>query len=228
MSLSTKLNYFTKNKPTGEDWYCFQVPEELHFWFLNYQWANDGIEKYGVRPMRLKVHGVSEYSSEAHSFPRKRPLKLKCGPAVFGKKTVSGSTTHNYEFRVDSTKEINDALLELGQGPGYQIERFDILEMDVFNPDTGHILKATRHNPDGTGSSFYIVAFTIDGDEKLYPNIAIGNMMDWVGKFKENLAHCSNVSGMQKACAIEHKVPRRQIKTRKPAAPANKGRRNEC
>ena len=210
MSLNAKLNDLRSKIPAGQYWYCFQVPEELHVWTFNHQWRDDALESYGVQPLRFKVHGTAEAKTERHPWTKRSPLKLKCGISIVGQKTVSLSTTHTCEGRVDSTKELNEALAELADGPGFHINSFDIKELDVITKNNV-ILTCCVHNPDGSGASLYTVEIMKNGTRKPYLQIPVGTMMEDIGKFQQKAAHCTNEQRLVHGCAILNRVKKNQV-----------------
>lgn len=212
--LRAKIDDLLKELGDGGEWYCYQVPEEYHVWTLKYTWRS--MEKYGVLPVRIKVHGVVENSEkDIISYTKKSPKILNNGLPVKGKCTASQNQTVNYEFRPDTTNEINESLTELANMENFNVPLFSITEIDVIHNKSGALLKCERYNPDGNGASLYIIGFHIDGEIKLFPHVPLGNMRIFIGDFKQNIAHCQNAQGLVHACLIKNKVKiRKQVKRR--------------
>jgi len=216
MALRAKLEDVIHKKPEGDDWYCFQVPEEYHVWTSRHKWSS--MEQYGVAPIRLKVSGAADGNETiATAFTKKNPKTLVCGVEVAGRKTTNQSQSFSWDLRVDSVREINDALSELAEGDDYQVNAFNIRELDVFNKKTGVILKCERHNPDGNQTSLYIVGFHDGGELRLYPEVALATMQQYVADFKSLFAQCSNIQAIQHGCVVKNKIKKKQIKLRKQA-----------
>jgi len=213
MSLNTKLEHLINEKKEGEEWYCFQVPEEFHIWTDKNKWKN--IEEYNVKPICITIQGqASTNTSIPARFTKKRPKILTCGCEIIGQHTLSQRQSFNGRIRIDSTIEINNALSELANE--YRIESFDIKRMDIVG-EKNSILTCVRHNPDGQGSSLYITAFLIDGKSVLYPNISLSIMMSHVGDFKNKIAQCYLKQVLDHGCMIKDskKHKRTQVKLKK-------------
>lgn len=211
MSLQAKIRDLKVAKGDNEKWYCYQVPEEFHFWMPEHPWKE--IEKYNVRPIKIKVSGRASTNNVVPTkFTEKRPLLLKCGVSATGQHTIAQSQSVHFEIRVDGTREINTVLDELSKK--YKITQFTVEQLQVSNP-YNILLHAERHNPDTNGTSLYIVKFFIDGNEKYYLNVSLGKMTEYVGEFKNCIAQCANTYDLVPVCAIQHKVKGNQAKLRK-------------
>jgi len=210
--LRAKIKDLLDELPTNEDYYCYQVPEEYHVWTLRHKWQ-DMEERYGVRPLYIKVHGVrSDSKNEIIKYSEANPLIVH-GVPIKGQESSNQNVTYNWAFRIDSVSEINEVLSELATNNA--VELLSVKELDVYSPKSGITLKAEVSNPDHSGSSLYIVAFVIGTQTKLYPKVNVGTMAEYVGKFQGNIAQCCVTDGRINACVIKTGLKRRNIIRRK-------------
>ena len=209
MALKLKIDKLVEKLGTGKDYYCFEVPQEYHVWTLKNQWKSFKKE-YDVALMGLKVR-ASEPSGEITTVPhpKKNPRRLDCGVEVVGVEKVSGRRIYIWTFRVDGTGEANQVLAELCEKD--EIDSFDIKELEVYNPKSGAILHCERHNPDSNMESLYIVGFSVENQQRLYPEVLMTTQEGYVGTFQDNRAHCCQTKGTVKACALEQKVKKTQV-----------------
>ena len=209
MALKLKIDKLVEKLGAGKDYYCFEVPQEYHVWTLKNQWKSFK-KKYDVALMGLKVR-ASEPSGKTETLrhPRKNPRSMDCGVEVVGVEKVSGTRIYIWEFRVDGTSEANQVLAELCEKDN--IDSFDIKELEVYNAKSGAILHCERHNPDSNMKSLYIVGFSFENQQKLYPEVLMTTQEAYVGTFQDNRAHCCQTPGMVKACALKNKLKKAQI-----------------
>ena len=209
--LRAKIKDLLEDMETNKDYYCYQVPEEYHMWTVKHKWK-PMIESFGVIPLRLKVRGVGEdCSNEILRYSHANPLVV-CGVSIKGHETASSSKTYGWDMRVDSVSEINEVLSELCSKNN--VEVVQVKELDVYNKNMGVELRAEVHNPDGNGSSLYIVGFVIDNNLVLYPKISISSMAKYVGEFQGDFAQCCVMDGRTHGCVIKNKIKKTQMKKR--------------
>ena len=213
MALKLKVDALVAELGTNKDYYCFKVPEEYHRWSLKNQW-NSMKKEYDVDLMSIKVReSESTGKSSSLSHPKKNPRRLDCVIEVVGKEKVTGTRIYIWKFRVDGTTEANEVLTELCNKDN--VDSFDIKELEVYNRKKGAILHCEKHNPDSNMESLYIVGFSVDNKQKLYPEVALGTQQEYIGDFQDDTAHCCQVEGLVKACALKKQVKKTQIKIRK-------------
>lgn len=206
--LRTKLKDLISALPLNKDFYCYQVPEEYHYWTERYKW--EPLNKYKVEPVRIRVHGVKEDSvNELLKYSAKNPLHA-CGVPIRGHESSNQNTTYVWDFRTSSVETINEVLTDLCKQNG--VESVRVKELDILNLETNAILRCEVFNPDGTGSSLYIIAVQLVNDVKFYPSMGLADMRHHVGTFNGNLAKCCLTPTTTHGCVIENQINQSQIK----------------
>jgi len=204
-------------KEAGEEWYCFEAPEEFHVWLLNHPWRPDSFRDYGVSLLSLTVRSATPTGEEdRHRYNRRSPLRLDCGIEVNkGYYQTTQTKTAKFRMRVSGPRETEEALSELSQKTG--LETWEVWEMTIYNSKEGVEAEFKRHNPDGTGTSLYFYRASWADRSLLYPDIPLNEQQRIVGRFQNRLAHCTAEEMKQIAfsCALKKKISPKQIKVRR-------------
>ena len=207
-----RLTEILSQKKKGDRWNCYAAPEEFHYWTVKHKWPS--LEKYGVAPLSLKASARGSVMKPLKTrFTKKSPKRLNCGIDVTGYDSVIQSRNNGFDFRVDSTQEINQVLLELSEE--YEKTSWEISELSVYNPKSGAMVEFARYNPDKTGVLLYAICTLVNGREKYYPEISLSTMQRYLGKFKQKLAHCTLEQVLAGSCAIKLGVKGEQTLLRK-------------
>lgn len=202
----------------GSETYCFQAPEEFHVWTLENKWNDEAFRKYGVQ-----IEGIRITSRDTVGFPHVEPfnqtdkkLVLKADAIVTEGEFRTFTTVKGlFNIRLQSVYAANKALSELSEK--CRIKSWEVLALDIYNPQHASYLKYMKFNPNKKFSSLYLKYITHKGIEKQWADIPLTTQQMHVGKFKGDLAHCTTVKRtiIDSDCAIETKVIKNQIKLRK-------------
>ena len=197
------LKDILERKKEGDDWYSFQLPEELHMWTLSNQWKNEAFKKYNIKPSKISIWGEFESNKTEMKYTQRGPLFLKCGVDIRSGKTVSTTkaTASFGPINIDSAVEVNQILEELSQKTGIAI--WVIKSMWLYTYDKRE-LNFRKHNPNGTGASLYFYRLTDADRNVLYPLVSLHEQQGLVDSMNITLAHCKLVVRQEKgpACGI--------------------------
>ena len=191
------------NKKEGDEWYSFQLPEELHIWTLVNKWKKGVFKGYGSHLSSLSVGGEVDTHKTQRKCSNRTPMYLKCGVDIRAGCTVIKTTsTANFTFPADSSVEVNEILEELSNETGITV--WAVKGMNLYVPGIREIF-FKRHNPNGTGTSLYFFRLKDDQRNTLYPEVSLNEQQGLVSLMKIKLAHCTAVERkeMVHGCAIK-------------------------
>jgi len=206
--LRAKIKDILKEMPLHEDFYCYQVPQEYHFWTNKNKWQS--MLAKGMEPVRIKVHGVKDdLQNEVLKYSNANPLVV-CGVSIRGQESSNQGKTYVWDFRTSTVETINEVLTDLCKNNGVSVVKVN--ELEVRNLDTNVILKCEVFNPNGKEASLYIVGF-LEGNQLIfYPKMNLADMMRYVSKFKGDVAKCCVAPTIGPGCVIEQHIKTSQIK----------------
>lgn len=207
-------DFIGANKKEGDKWYCYQAPEQFHVWTAKHKWPTNAMEVLGMQPLSIKVSGsISPAKPETQRYTRRKPLTLSSGVTARGQTTTRIVSSAHFDFRVDSTRELTDCLLELC-GVTKQTT-FSVEVLELTSKKRGYIITFRRINPDGNGTSLYFHDYIKDGRKVLFPAVMLQTQSEILGDFKETLAQCSYIFNLSPYCALKGKRKNTQTRLRK-------------
>jgi len=210
-----KLTDILKNKKQGDEWYTFQVPEELHYWTMKRPWSKGSFKKYGVRLAGLTVKASLPGDPSKSSYTARNPFLLESGGEISrGFLSTTISKTASFTFRADDSIDASQILTELSKKVA--LETWEVKKLEVYNSDKGYDLIFQRHNPDGNGPSLYFYRAINVGSNRLYPEISLHEQQQLLAKFVERQAHCTaeKPTDLVHGCGLK-KIKKNQIRKRK-------------
>ena len=199
-----------------EEYYTHQAPEELHAWVLDHPWPRGIFRGYGVKLLSVKVRGSTESGAFCEKYDNRTPLKLRCGvPIIKGQFGMGQKAMAIFEIRAADSEELKEALTELHEKTG--IATWLVEKLKVYVPKKAAELTYTRINPDTHGVSLYLNTVDRNGRSKEWKSVSLHEQKELIGEFWDKLAHCTDVqeTKIRKACAVQSKIKKRQIKLRK-------------
>ncbi|MBW2637222.1 MAG: hypothetical protein JRC86_06835 [Deltaproteobacteria bacterium] len=197
-------------KKIGDEWFCVEAPEELHFWTKTAPWQKDSFKKYGVSLASISVQGDIKADNRDEKYSLKNRIIL--GPGV---EVIRGSfksiikVTASLTMRADGALEVSEAIQDFCKKTGSDLVVWKINHLHVFRKNIE--VQFARHNPDGTGPSLYLNR-VIDGvRNRFYPDITYNSQMNYVGKFSARFAKCEFMPSdkLEKKCSVEQAKKRR-------------------
>ena len=191
------LKEILQHKKNGETWFSYLAPEEYHVW--QKPWNITKFRDYGVSILSIGVTSSETVKGTRNekSYTTKFPLYLdKTGIECRGSMSTRMKRSGHFKFRVDSIIELNTALKELSDIT--EIRFWQLVSLEISNPNVGGICEFRRHNPDGNGTSFYLWRIENDKNSRLYPDIPFTDQGHYLGKFKQYFAACECTEALQK------------------------------
>jgi hypothetical protein len=197
---------------SGADYYCYEAPEEFHFWTSKHPWPAGAFKDYGVSLLSLKVLAAELGDSTRHTFNKKNPLRLDCGHEINkGSWQTQQTKVARFSIRADGASEVQDIMTELCTKTGLQ--SWEVLELQIYNSGRGAIIEFRKHNPNSSKALLYFWRVDVDNTSRLYPDVSLHEQQELIGGFQDRLAHCTIVKVEDDIadCAIKQKVKPRQV-----------------
>jgi hypothetical protein len=187
---------------------CVMFPEQYHSWAISKPWDADPIKKAELAITAIEVK-ASKVTGECDSceYDKNSPLILDCGVQITSGRTAI--TTQNsvarFFFRVDSVRELNEAMRELSNT--FSHRNWVVSKLEVLNVKLGATLYYTIHSPNGLESRLYLKSAETNEYSKCYELINIFEQQRLCNNFYEYFAQCSIVDQVVKAhsCALERR-----------------------
>ena len=214
---NTRLDDILKSKKPGDVWYSLEAPEQVRFWNKDRPWNENQFSKVGI-----KVEGVTVKASRGtgienkQTFDRKHKMSLDCGVDVIrGYINTTQSMSASFNLRVDSCRELNDAMKELSAKTGFEV--WEVRTMHVYNDSAGIFTEFKVHNPNCQGDALCTWRFENSDGSKLYPEASLSFQQKAISGFYEEYTHCTmeEKTVIEKSCAKKLRKKGSQIKVRK-------------
>jgi hypothetical protein len=211
---TARKNDALAGKASGDEWYCYEAPEEFHIWTLAHPWPADSFREYGVALLAITVRSATLTGEESRDrYNTRNPLRLDCGVEINqGFYQMSQTKASKARMRVADPAELEDAMREWSKKTG--LETWEVKELVIYNAAKGAEVEFKCHNPDGNGASLYLFRVTNDGGSRLYTHVTLHEQGELLGGFHEKLAHCTFTNALVPSCSIKKKLKPKQIKTR--------------
>ena len=208
-----RLTDILKNKSIGEEWYCYEAPEETHFWSSSSHWKEGLFKKCGLSLASVSVQAITKIDTNINRFKKSAPMRLPCGVEIeSGYFKTELKKEARCRFRVDCIPDLNMIMTDLSKETGLSF--WEIKTLSVYNSLKGAEILFAKHNPDSVGVSLYLRRVDTASGSRLYPEISLHEQMELLGKFQNKLAHCTAIEFKSKGhgCSLEKRTKKALLK----------------